>query len=267
MTAVRVGAGAVGAGRVRRIGDPTLVIALAIATWAVVTAVGDFHSAVLPSPARVYSVLSARWLSLLGSMAETFAAVLRGFAIGAAFGVIGAVLLYRLSWFRRAFYPYLVASFVVPKPVVIPLLLIWVGVNPTYQTIVVVLFALFPVLENTLAGLRDIDGSLLELSEVLRMPPSQTTWRIRLPAALPMISAGLRIGLAEAFVGAIVAETLAPRTGIGSRIMEAAMVSNTPLILAALVVIAAVGLAMYIGVEFLERRALHWQLQGARTQA
>lgn len=258
------GKGAAVRDRARRVIDPVVVVMLAVGVWAVVAALGNFHSALLPAPRNVAEVLSTRWVSLFGSMAETLAVVFRGFAIGAVLGVLCALLLYYVPWFRRALYPYLIASFVVPKPVIIPLLLIWVGVNQRYQTIVVVLFALFPVLENTLAGLRGIDRSLVELGNILKMPRWNISWRIRLPAASPMIVAGLRIALAESFVGAIVAETLAPRVGIGSRIMEAALVNNTTLILSALVVIAIVGMVIYVVVEFLERRLMHWHLEPAR---
>lgn len=252
---------------VRTAVDPALVISLAIGAWAVLAALGGFHSAVLPSPAQVWSVLGDRWLSLVGSLLETMSIVFIGLAIGASVGVVSAVVLHYSPWFNRALYPYLVASFVVPKPVLIPLLLLWVGVNPTYKTIVVILFALFPVTENTLAGLRMVDSSLMELGRSLKMSPARVARHISLPAAMPMIVAGLRIALAEAFVGAIVAETLAPHTGIGSRIMQAAAISNTSLILAGIAVIAAAGVVMYVVVDVVERRLLHWQLQPAKGPA
>lgn len=245
--------------------DPALVVMVVVGAWAVVTAVGDLHTAVLPSPGQVATVLVDRWASLVASLLETMSTVVLGLLIGAALGVTSGLLLHYSRWFGRALYPYLVASFVVPKPVLIPLLLLWVGVNPTYKLIVVVLFALFPITENTLAGLRSVDPALSELGRSLRMPPHSVARHISLPAALPMIVAGMRIALAEAFVGAIVAETLAPQTGIGSRIIQAAATSNTPLILAGIIVIAVVGVLIYVSVDVLERRILHWHLQPARS--
>ena len=132
----------------------------------------------------------------------------------------------------------------------------WFGFG-TFPTIMITaLICFFPLLENTVASLQKVDKHQLELFRMLRASTWQTLWRLKLPAGLPTIMAGLRVAVVLAWVGAVVGEFIIASHGLGALIIAAQGSMDTPLMFAVLTVIAILGLAFYKAAEWLERHLL-----------
>ncbi len=245
-------------GAARNVLDPLGFLVAAILIWELIVRLTGIHSVLLPSPTAVGEILITRAELLARSMGQTLITVGLGFALGGLFGFISGLLIHRSDVIRRAVYPVLVSLYVIPKAVFIPLMLLWWGVDIKYKLVVTVLLVFFPVTENTVRGLEGVESGMIELSRSLRASESFIFRKVSLPYILPFVLAGLRIGLTEAFIGAVLSEVLAPRDGIGSRIVEAGVFSNTAFIIAGITVIAVTGLSIYLLMVQLEKRLTHW---------
>ena len=245
--------------RVRKVSDPIVFAIIFVAAWQAVVWIAGFHPVVLPPPMRVFNIHLNQGDFLVQNMLDTMKTIAVGFVIGGTFGFVCGVLINQFDRVRRAIYPILVSLYVIPKAVFIPLFILWWGVGPLYKIVVVVLLAFFPVTENTITGLQGVDREMIELTQSLGGGRWFTFRKVSLPFALPFILAGLRIGLTESFIGGVLAEILVPNTGIGSRIVEAAAFSNTEFILAAIMVVAAFGIASYFLFVVVEKRLTFWQ--------
>lgn len=245
-------------GRIRRFTDPLLFAAILVFGWQVAIWVTGFHPVVLPPPSRVFDILSNQGDFLVDNMLTTLWTIGWGFLIGGVFGLVSGILINYIPPVRRAIYPILVALYVIPKAVFIPLFILWWGAGLQYKLWVTSLLAFFPVTENTITGLQGVDREMVELTQSLQGSQFFTFRKISLPFAMPFVLAGLRIGLTEAFIGGVLSEIIVPSTGIGSRIVEAAAFSNTEFIIAAIMVVAAFGVVAYFGFLWLERKITFW---------
>ena len=245
-------------GRIRRFTDPLLFAAILVFGWQVAIWVTGFHPVVLPPPSRVFDILRNQGDFLVDNMLTTLWTIGWGFLIGGIFGLVSGILINYIPPVRRAIYPVLVALYVIPKAVFIPLFILWWGAGLQYKLWVTSLLAFFPVTENTITGLQGVDREMVELTQSLQGSQFFTFRKIALPFAMPFVLAGLRIGLTEAFIGGVLSEIIVPSTGIGSRIVEAAAFSNTEFIIAAIMVVAAFGIVAYFGFLWLERKITFW---------
>lgn len=245
--------------RWRTLLDPVGFGIALVLVWAAIPIALDLHEVVLPGPVAVAEVLRGYSFILAPAMLDSMTVLASGFAIGVSLGILLAMLLHYSRPLREAIYPFLVATFVVPKAVFVPLLILWFGVNDLYKIIIVVTMTFFPVLENTLAGFRGLPNEMLELSRSLKASSVTTLMKIRLPYALPNILTGVKLGLAEAFIGIVLAELLAPSSGIGSLIVNASRSSATSFVMAGIIYIAGTGLAAYFLFDYLEKKATFWK--------
>lgn len=243
---------------VRRFTDPAIFVVAVVAVWWSVTELTGIHTVLLPSPLDVWSIFSTRFGLLLSSMLDTYLVTLQGFAIGSAVGVLAAIVVSSSRRVRAAVYPFLVTLYVMPKAILIPLFLLWFGLGDLYKLLVIALLVFFPVCENVTAGIRGVEREMLELARISQATKGQILRKVTMPYTLPFLAAGLRVGLTEAFIGAVLAEVLAPRDGIGSRIAESVATSNTQFIIAGIVFVAAFGIGTYFLLHAIERRLLFW---------
>lgn len=244
--------------RLRSVLDPLGFAILIVFAWGAIVRITGIHSVLLPGPERVWAVVVRSGPTFFTSMLDTMITVGWGFLFGGLLGFVSGVLISYFDRVRRAIYAGLVALYVVPKAVFIPLFIIWWGVGLPYKVVITLLLVFFPVTENTIAGLQAVEPEMMELTESLRGGTWFSFRKVKLPSALPHILAGLRIGVTEAFIGAVLSELLVPHTGIGSRIMEATLFSNTQFIIAGILFVGAFGIVTYLLVERIERRLTFW---------
>jgi NitT/TauT family transport system permease protein len=228
---------------------PVVVLAAGILAWDLVVRANDIPLYVLPGPGAVFKTLIDDWSILSRSLLTTLWTTLEGFVAAAVGGIALALLFNRSRWLEYSLLPYAIVLQVTPVIAIAPLLLIYLP----QQTAVIVcawIVAFFPVLSNTTLGLNSVDRNLAGLFQLYGASRAQTLRYLKLPAALPYILGGLRIAGGLSLIGAVVAEIAAGSAGAGSglayRIAESSYRLNIPRMFAALLLLSAAGIVIYM---------------------
>ncbi|WP_339104763.1 ABC transporter permease [Haloterrigena salinisoli] len=237
---------------------PTAALAVAALCWWAVTIVGDVPSFVLPSPGAVVARLTGNPTLYAHNAWYTLEKVVYGGSVGIAAGFLLAVLVASLPWFRTAVYPYLVTVRVLPKIAVAPLLLIYLGTGTETAVIFVALITFFPLVLNTAAGLERAPSAHRDLLRSVDAGPLERIVYVDLPYALPDVFAGLKQSVTLAVVGAVVAEWVIADRGLGFLILMGSENVRPDVMLAALAVLLALGLALYGTVVLVQRGVKRW---------
>ena len=228
---------------------PVAVVVAAIAIWWLAVRVFDIPQYLLPAPGAVLEAVWSDRERLAWAMLGTAIGASSGFLLAAVLGVaIGSVL--GLSRFlERGFYPLTLLLQMVPLVALAPILVVWLGYGQRAVIAAAAIVALFPVIANTLGGMRSVDRDLEELFTLCRAGTLSRWWRLRLPAAVPSIVTGLRIAAGLAVIGAIVGEFVSAYAGdrapLGMVIVSAMKEYRTDLMFGAIGLAAIVGFALF----------------------
>jgi NitT/TauT family transport system permease protein len=217
---------------------------------------GDYPTFILPGPFVVAERFVSAWTSGLiwPHFLTTLGEVLLGLAAGAAAGLVTGVLLARSRLAARMLSPYIVAAQATPILALAPLIALWFGTELGSRVLICALICYFPIAVATMVGIRSVDPRLVELGRSFRATRRQRLLNIEVPSALPQIMGGLRIGVTLAVVGAIVAEWAGGDSGLGVLInLARGSMFDIPLMFAALLTIALLGVALYLIVVGIER--------------
>lgn len=215
---------------------------------------------ILPAPSVVAQTFAASTGTLWEDFVQTvLKGALRGFAIGAVAAFVTAIVIDRSAFLTRGLLP--IGNFVAALPIVgiAPILVNWFGFDWQSKAAVVVVMVFFPILVNTVQGLREADTMQRDLMRTYAASYIQTLVKLRLPAAMPFIFNGLKIATTLALIGAIVAEYFgSPTRGMGFRISTGVGSLSIDLVWAEIAVAALVGSAFYGIVAWIERRVTFW---------
>jgi NitT/TauT family transport system permease protein len=246
---------------------PTLVILGLLAGWEALVRLAGIPHYTLPAPSLVASTLAQNFASLAVSWWVTLKVTLGALALACAGGVLIAAVFALSPTLERALLPVAVVLQVTPIVAVAPLILIYVDSTSAALLLCAWIVAFFPILSNTLAGLRATDPQLRELFRLYRASPRQRLQLLRLPSALPYFLAGLRISGGLSLIGAVTAEMVAGaagrETGLASRILEASFRTETPKMFAALALLVLTGVMIYAATHLLSQRLLARRQPGA----
>lgn len=243
---------------ISRIVLPLLVVVGLLVGWEIAVRELETPTYLVPAPTLVAETLVDERQVLVSNSATTLVAIFFGFVMAVVGGIVTAILTYSWKPFERGIYPLLVATQAVPKVAIAPLFAIWFGFSVTTRSLMAFLLAFFPVLIGTLVGLRSIAPEKILLARSVGLSRTQTFVKIRMPQALPSTFGGLKVALALAAVGAVVGEFIGGSGGLGYLIQRSNHDLNTPLLFAALTVLAAYAIVLFIVVEALERWLLPW---------
>jgi NitT/TauT family transport system permease protein len=237
-----------------RIGSFALLLVL-LAAWELGSRAAGMSALVLPAPSAVGRSL---WMGLSTGylwphILATGIELSLGLAIGWLVGFASGVLMAESTLLQGLLKPYVVVSQVIPKLALMPLFIVWFGFGMTSTVVITALICFFPLMENTVTSLQQVDPQRIELFKMLGATRSQTLLRLKLPTGLPGILAGLRVAVVLALVGAVVGEFIGASKGLGALIIASQGMMDTPLMFAVLVVIAVLGLALYQATLSLER--------------
>jgi NitT/TauT family transport system permease protein len=234
-----------------------LSLAVFLVVWQLVVFVSGFKPFVLPGPLTVAQRFVKAWTDGLmwPHVEQTLIEILLGFAIGAAVALVAGVILARSRLAERLLSPYLVAAQATPVLALAPLIVLWFGNGLLSKLVITTLIVFFPVAVATMVGLRGVDPRLLEMARSFRATGWQVVARVEVPAALPAILGGMRVGITLAVIGAIVGEWAGGDAGLGVLINIArASMFDTPLMFAALATLAIIGVTLYLVIVLIERR-------------
>jgi len=233
----------------------------ALLLWWVITRLTNLPAFILPSPGEVAMRF---WKavtdgSLLANTLATLTEILLGLLAGTSVAVVLGYLIAKSRLFEQLVAPYLVATQAIPIVAIAPLLVIWLGPGLLSKVLICALIVFFPVLVNTVVGLRAVPRPLHDLMGSLRSTRAQTLRFLELPAALPILLGGLRIGATLSVIGAIVGELVGSNQGLGFLINVARGQYDTALVFVAVFTLILLALALYGLVAFAERKLLVWQ--------
>jgi NitT/TauT family transport system permease protein len=232
-----------------------LLFASVLAAWEASARLLGLSALVLPAPTRILQSLASGLASgyFWPHLRATAAALGMGVLLGCGLGFAAGIAMAESRVVRALLTPYVVVSQVVPKLALMPVFILWFGFGITSTVVITALVCFFPLLETTLTSLRQVAPERLELFRMLGATRAQVLWRLKLPAGLPGILAGLRVAVMLALVGTVVGEFMGANRGLGALVIAAQGSMDTPLMFAVLVLIAGIGLVAYQATLWLER--------------
>jgi NitT/TauT family transport system permease protein len=242
---------------------PWVVIMTIFLLWEIVVRVFDIEQFVLPAPSAVFaSGWEWRW-PILDNSWQTLMTTVVGFMFAVGFGLFAGVALGSSTLVYDGFYPALVGFNSIPKVAVIPILVIWFGIGTVPAIITAFLISFFPIMVNVAAGIATVEPELKDVLRALGAKPWQIILKVGLPRSMPYFFASLKVAITFAFVGSIVAETVAGNKGIGNLMLVASSRFEVPLAFAGLLATSIMGIGMYLVAEFIERRTTGWATRRA----
>ncbi len=233
-----------------------------IVGWQLLVWWGDYPAFILPGPADVWR----QFLIVLGDgrllrhSLVTISEIIPGLLIGFLVALPLGYLLAKSPLADRLLSPYLIASQAIPVIAIAPLLTIWVTSSYWARVWVAVLVVFFPILVNSIAGLRSVPTELYELMHSLQATRGQIFRKLEIPAAMPVLMAGLKVGATLAVIGTLVGEFVQPKSdGLGFLLVTARYQFKTDLVFVVLFTLVVIALSLYALIALLEKRLLHWR--------
>ncbi len=242
-----------------------LSIFIIIIIWQCIVSITNVPHYILPSPLRVLESCWENYSILLQNLGVTVLEIILGLILGISFGFISALSLIWFRTIRRWLLPLLVISQAIPVFAIAPLLVLWFGYGIASKVAMATLIIYFPVAATLYDGLRRTDIGWLELAKSMRASKLSILIHIRLPAAMPAMSSGLRVAAAVAPIGAVVGEWVGSSAGLGYLMLHANGRMQTDLMFASLLVLAIVALIIYFSIDFIMRRTITWQPESLLT--
>lgn len=240
---------------------PWVVPAVIVGAWWGSVALGVFAAYQLPPPPVVLD--AAIWMWGRGLLQSDVLMTLSRVAEGFALGSLAAIALATLTGLSRraegALEPTLQALRTVPTLAWAPLLLLWLGIDEPPKVALVAIGAFFPVYVNLAAGITGVDRKLIEVAQVYNLTPLEIARRVVLPASLPSLLTGLRLGATQAWLFVVVAEFFGSASGLGFRLTDSQQSTRVDLMFVAIVVLAVLGRLTDWAIRLVERRVLRWQ--------
>jgi len=244
---------------------PWAVIVLLFAIWEVCVRAFDVAAFVLPAPSAIFASIWQFHTPILENAAQTLLTSVLGFALAVVVGLVLGAALGASALIYHAAYPLLIGFNAVPKVAVVPILVIWFGIGTVPAIITAFLLSFFPIVVNVATGIATVEPELRDVLRALGASKLDIVLKIGLPRAMPYFFASLKIAITVAFVGSILAETVAANSGIGHLMVVAASSFDVPLVFAGLLVTSLMGILMYAIAAVVEARMTGWAVRSAPT--
>ncbi len=251
-------------GRARPLNRLALLLASLIAgvlLWYLLSRWLGLPAFILPGPGLVWArfIQSLQEGQLLRHTLATLLEVIAGLLLGGLTATVLGYLLSKSPTLEKLISPYLVASQSIPIVAIAPLLVIWFGPGIFSKILICSLIVFFPVLINTVVGLREVPDDLRELMRSLRATRGQTFWKLEVPAAMPIFLGGLRVGATLSVIGAVVGELVGADRGLGFLINVGRGQYDTALVFVSVITLVVMAMGLYGLVLLVESRLLAWQ--------
>ena len=240
--------------------DVVAVLVAALVIWEVGVWVFQPSPLILPAPSAIFATFMETPGLFLRHLGFTLAMTSLGFLLAVVLGVALAVGIVYSPLLERTVYTMLVALNSIPKVALAPLFVIWMGTGTEPKVAIALMLAIFPVVIDTVLGLRSVDPDMLHLARVSRASPWAILFKIRFPCALPSLFAGMKVAISFALVGAIVGEFVAGSQGLGFQILLAQGQFDTVRVFVSLMLLGIVGTILFFLVDFAERLLLPWHV-------
>lgn len=251
---------------VERILLPLAVAIAVLGGWQLYVALSNINEILLPAPTQVASALWSDRSLLASDAWVTIREIVYGYLLAVVFGVGLAMLIHSSRMIERALYPWLVVSQMVPIPAVAPIFVLWTGFDIRPKLMVIALVCFFPIVVNTIDGLRAVEPELLDLLRTLGASSVQRFRLARIPAALPFVFSGLKVSAAFSVLGAVFGEWVGANSGLGYEILVLNNQSATSDMFAVIALLSVIGIGMFTLVTTIERLMLPWYFEIRRER-
>jgi NitT/TauT family transport system permease protein len=241
-----------------------------VAAWEAAVRIFEIPNIILPAPSAVAEAFwsSLRSGELVWHTLITLFEILAGFALGAVSGLAMGFVIALFPLAERILYPYVIAFQTIPKVAIAPIIVIWFGFGPSSKVVITATIAFFPLIANTITGLRAAPQEQVEMMITFTASRWQVFRLVRFPQALPYIFVGLDIAIVLSVIGAIVGEFVGAKSGLGYLILQKNFNFDLAGTFAVLIVLSAIGVGLHALISWLQRRLVFWvDLAGERVTA
>lgn len=237
-----------------------------IVFWEIVVRIFAIPSYILPSPSESILALIQYWDAIKSNLFTTLYEIGIGFGATVVISIPIATLISYSRVFEKTLYPFMVFLQLIPKVAIGPLFVVWFGFGSMPKILMVFLLSFFPLLMDTVAGLKSLNGRLYYMARTMSESEWKFYWKIKFPNALPSIFSGLKTSISMATVGAVVAEFLGSDSGLGYLLLRANGDINTRLLFAILIVLCLMGMVFFEIVELAEKKLIPWHVSQRVTE-
>jgi NitT/TauT family transport system permease protein len=242
---------------------PWIVATVLLTGWEAGCRAFKVQDFVLPRPSQIAIALTDNFGVLIINATHTLITTSIGFALAIAIGAVLGIIVGSSRLAYKGLYPLLIGFNSVPKVAIVPVFVVWFGIGTVPSVLTAFLLSFFPIAVNVATGLATVEPELEDVLRSLGATRTDIVLKVGLPRSLPYFFASLKISITLAFVGAVIAETMASNDGIGMLIVQASSNLRIPLVFAALTVIAAMSIVMYAGFAAIEGRMTGWTSRNA----
>jgi NitT/TauT family transport system permease protein len=235
--------------------------------WQLAVVVLGIQPLILPSPTAIFVALMENFAPIMQHSIYTLVSTMIGFLFGVGFGLLLGIVIGSSRLFYVGLYPILIGFNSIPKVAVVPILVLWLGIGQPTAIATAFLLSFFPIAVNVATGLATVEPELQDVLLSLGASKMDLLLKVGLPRAMPYVFASLKVSITLAFIGAVIAETIASNDGIGYLMLQASSQFRIPLMFAGVFVIAAMGIVTYLIFAFIERRMTRWAIRGRDMQA
>ena len=242
----------------KRYGGTAAILTIIFLLWEALVRSLRVPPYILPPPSRIIATFATHFALLLGHAGVTLIEVILGMLFGVVGGFCLAVLIFYFRTLERALYPLIIASQMIPVFAIAPLLIIWFGYGLWPKVTVAGLIVFFPIVVNTVDGLRSVNEETIDVLRSLDASRMQIFTHVRLPACLPSLFSGLKVGVTLSVVGATIGEWVGAKSGLGYLMIQSNARLRTDLVFASILMLSLLGLLLFAITSIMERRFLRW---------
>lgn len=235
-------------------------ILIFIIIWGIYVKISGVAEYIMPSPIKVIRRLFEIIISgeIWPHFFATSGIIFVGYFIGIVLGIIFGYIIEKLNFLKKMIMPYIIFFQTAPKIALVPLFVIWFGLGLTSKLILIISMVFFPVMVSTMNGISSVPKDMRNLMKILNANKYQVVFKMELPYSMPVIFSGLKIGMVQAIIGAIVAEWISGKVGLGYILIFASSTFDTTLLIAGIFFTIIVGIVYYELVNFVEKKVLYW---------
>jgi NitT/TauT family transport system permease protein len=237
---------------------PILGAGSLVLAWQFLLPLAGVPSYIVPTPTAIFGVFQKSWALLLGNLWPTATEAFAGFAIGNLAAILLAIVFVHSRILQAAYFPVVLFFNTIPILALSPIIIMIFGLGMTPKIVIAAVICFFPTLINMIRGLESATANEHELFHVLSSTRPEVFWRLRLPRAMPMLFASLRIASATAVIGAIVGEWIGSDKGLGALIIQASFNYQSDRLYAAIVLSSSLSILLFVIVVAVERRLIRY---------
>lgn len=242
----------------RRRGSSAALIVMFFAGWEVFCLASGMSDLILPRPSQIFQTLWERMPVLWPHVVQTLTTTMIGFGLGVLLGVVLGALIGSSRIAYDTAYPLLIGFSSIPKVAVVPIFVLWFGSGTVPAVLTSLAICFFPIVVNIATGLATTEPEMEDVLKALGAKKLDILWNVGLPRTMPFFFASLKVAVTYAFVGTVLAETVASNRGIGNVMMSASSNFNTPMVFAGLFILAGLGVVLYAVFSLIEMRVTGW---------